>query len=538
MAAAAAIVFALSLGAGGCARRQTPVDRGDRDQVLYRGLGSDVTDLDPQIGTGTDEQAVAAALFEGLVREDPHDLHPIPGVADHWTVSPDGLRYVFHLRADARWSDGSPVTAADFVQSWRRMLSPALGAQNAGLLFILKGAEAFHREAHGNFAAVGAHALDARTVQVDLAHRAPYFLSLLCNMAWMPVPVRTVEAHGALDSRENPWAEPGTLVGDGPFILRSWSVGQVIVVQKSKTYWDAARVRLNGIRFYPIADVDASERAFRAGQLHLTDAVPPSRIAAYRAQDPRVLRLDSYLATYFYRINVRRPALTDPRVRRALALAVDRRGIVERILEGSQTAAPAFTPPGMGGYTPDPILRTDFAEARRLLSEAGHPGGRGLPPFTITFNSSELHRAIAEAIQDTWRRALGVRVTLRNEENTTMLADESIGDYDIVRASWVADYPDPTAFLDIWRSDSDNNRTGWANPRYDALLAQAANAPAPAERNALLRKAEDILLTDAPLIPIYYYTHVFLIQPSVHGWYPTLLDHHPYQAVWLGPPGP
>lgn len=533
--AAASLAAAWLLALAGCGRRATTVDRDDRAEILDRGLGSDVRDLDPQRGTGIDQQAVAAALFEGLVREDARDLHPVPGVAERWDVSDGGLRYVFHLRADARWSDGSPVTAEDFVASWRRILSPALGAENAGLLFVLKGAEPFHRAAGGDFSQVGARARDPHTLEVTLAHPTPYFLSLLCNMAWMPVPVKTIEAHGGFTTRENDWAKPGTLVGDGPFVLRSWRPDQEIDVEKSPTYWDAPQVRLRAIHFFPMDSPDASERAFQAGQLHLIDALPPDRIGWYRRNDPRVLRLDPYLATYFYRINVRRPFLSDPRIRRALALAVDRHAICDRILQGAQQPAYALTPPGMEGYAADPVLRTDFGEARRLLAQAGHPGGRGLPAFTLSFNSSELHRSIAEAVQETWRRELGVNVVLRNEENTTLLADEGLGTYDIVRSSWVADYPDPSAFLDIFRSDSGNNRTGWSSPAYDALLDRAAATPDPAERRALLRQAEDLLLTAAPLIPIYYYTHIFLIRPSVQGWYPTLLDHHPYQAVWLQP---
>jgi oligopeptide transport system substrate-binding protein len=297
-------------------------------------------------------------------------------------------------------------------------------------------------------------------------------------------------------------------------------------------------VRLTAIHFYPLDSLDAEERAFRTGQLHITDSLPVSRIDAYRRDAPQFLRIDPYLGTYFYRFNTRRPYLDDVRIRRALALAVDRRAIVEKILQGGQTPAGTFTPPGLDGYVPPPGLTTDFAAARQLLVEAGHPGGKGLPPFELLYNNSENHRLIAEAIQEMWRRELGIEVQLVNQEEKVVLSVRQTGDYQILRSDWIADYADPSSFLDVWRSDSGNNYTGWSNPDYDSQLFSAARTVDPVARQALLQKAESLLLEDAPILPIYHYTHVFLIQPSVHGWYPTLLDHHPYKYVWLEEPNP
>jgi oligopeptide transport system substrate-binding protein len=376
-------------------------------------------------------------------------------------------------------------------------------------------------------------AIDPRTLRVTLEHPAAYFLALLCHMAWMPVPLRTIAAHGSVTRRGNPWTKAGSLVGNGPFTLERWQTDRAIVVRKSASYWDAARVRLTEIRFYPIDSVDAEEREFRAGQLHLTDSLAVSRVEAYRRDSPALLRVDPYLATYFYRINTQRPFLSDPRVRRALALAVDRRAIVEKLLRGGQAPADAFTPPGMAGYAPGVLLTTDFAAARALLAAAGHPNGAGLPTFQLSLNNSENHRLVAEAVQQGWLRELGVRVELHNQENKTMLAARRTGDYELMRADWVADYPDPSSFLQVWRGDSGNNYTGWSDSGYDAAMFAADRTSDPAERRELWRKAEATMLDAAPIIPIYFYTHVFLIRPSVHGWYPTLLDHHPYQEVWL-----
>jgi oligopeptide transport system substrate-binding protein len=432
-----------------------------------------------------------------------------------------------------RWSNGTPLTAEDFVSSWRRVLTPSLAAPNASLLYVLQGAEAFAKGAEKDFGTVGVKAPDPRTVQVTLAQPTPYFLSLLSHPAWMPVPVAVIAASGAVAERGNAWTRPGKLVGNGPFMLQSWEPNQRLVVVKSPTYWDAATVRLNAIHFHPIDSVDAEERAFRAGQLHITYALPFSKVEAYRRDSPQLLRVDPYLNTYFLRFNVARPFLNEPRLRRALALAIDRSAIVNKVLRGGQLPAEAFTPPGTAGYTPAAHLPTDFAEARRLLAEAGYPGGKGLPTFELLLGSSENHRLTAEAIQEMWRRELGVQVRLVSQEFKSVLAQRRTGDYQILFSDWVGDYLDPNTFLDVWRSDSGNNYTGWSNPAYDSLLRSASLTTDPAARFALFQQAEKLLLDAAPLAPLYYNSHIFLLRPAVKGWHPTLLDHHPYKHVWL-----
>jgi len=517
----------------GCLKRETAVQRGNRTQVLHRGIGYEVTELDPHLVTGVAEGNVLRALFEGLVAEDPVDLHPVPGVAERWDVSADGLVYTFHLRSSARWSDGTPVTAHDFVASFRRILTPSLAADYANMLYILQGAEAFHKGGATDFSQVGAKAVDPHTLRLTLEHPAPYFLSLLINPPWYPVPLATISRHGTPYRRGNTWTRPAHIVTNGPFVLKKWQPNQVIVAEKFPGYWDAATVRLNAIHFYPIDSVEAEERAFRAGQLHLTEFAPVSKIDAYRRDAPHLLRRDPYLGTYFYRFNTRRPPLNDVRVRRALALAVDRQAIVARILRGDQRPAHALTPPGTAGYTAAAGIPTDLPAARQLLKEAGFEGGRGLPPIEVLYNSSENHRVVAEALQEMWRRDLGLEVRLINQELKVVHAARRAGDYQILRSDWIGDYLDPATFLDIFRTDSGNNYTGWSNREYDAALFAAARTPDPAARHALFQKAEALLLEAAPIIPLYHYTHVFLLQPSVQGWHPNLLDHHPYKHVRL-----
>jgi len=517
----------------GCSRADSNVRAGDATQTLHRGIGPDLADLDPQLATHTADTSVLSALLEGLVSEDPVDLRPVPGVAERWRVSPDGLTYTFYLRPDARWSDGAPVTAADFIASWRRILTPSLGATTAGRLYIIQGAEAFNR-GDAAFSQVGLRAPDARTLAVSLEHAAPWFLSALSSPPWLPVPVATIAKHGDVALRGNPWAEPGRFVGNGPFALESWSRGQEIVVRKSPTYWDRDHVRLGAIHFHAFDSIDAEERAFRAGQLHVTETMPPDRIDAYRRDAPGLLHIDPLLGTYFIRVNVRRPGLNDSRIRTALAMAIDRSSIVEKVLRGGQRPAFSFVSPGLAGYAPEPVQRLDADGARRLLAEAGRAGGGGLPRFTLMYNNSEVHREVAEALQEMWRRELGIQVSIENQELKGTLEARRTGAYDMLLSSWIPDYEDPSAFLEIWRGDDADNFTGWSSADYDSLLFSAARTQEPQARSALYQRAERLLLADAPVIPLYHYTHAFLMRPSVKGWHPTDLDHHPYKGVWLG----
>lgn len=527
--------LAVLTAGSGCRPRESAVVSGNRTQVLHRGIGGDVSDLDPHLATNIAEIDLASVLFEGLVAEDPVDLHPVPGVAERWEISADGLNYTFHLRANARWSDGQPVTAMDFLTSWRRVLTASLGSENAGMLYLIQGAEAFHKQAAANFAQVGVSAPDAHTLSVTLDHPAPHFLSLLTHPVWWPVPLATVSANGSAYSRGNPWTRPGRLVGNGPFKLKLWEPNKVIEVEKSPTYWDAAKVRLNGIRFYPSDSVDTEERAFRSGQLHLTYVLPFGKVDTYRRSAPQFLRTDPYLNTYFVRLNTRRSPLNQENVRRALALAVDRAAIVQNVMRGGQQPAASFTPPGLPGYTPPAGIGTNLAAAREQLAAAGYPGGKGFPTLELLHNTSENHRMMAEILQEMWRRELGIEVRLVNQEFKVLLAERRAGNYQLLLSDWVGDYLDPTTFLDMWRSDSGNNHTGWANPEYDALLFRAARNPDPVARAAQLQQAESQMLASAPIVPLYFNTHVFLLQPNVKGWYPTLLDHHPYKHVWLEP---
>ena len=515
------------------------MEAGIRTGTLHVVRGAEPQELDPHVTIGQTEHWLILSLLEGLVSEDPVDLHPVPGVAERWDISPDGRVFTFHLRANARWSNGDRVTARDFVGSFRRALEPAMAYQYAYMLYVVTNAEAFNTGALTDFNQVGFEVLDDSTLRVTLQSPTPYFLSLLCHTSWFPVHLPTVARHGDPFSRGTVWTRPGHHVGNGAFQLSDWRVNYEIVVKKSPTYWNAAKVRLNAIHFRAMENMDAEERAFRAGQLHVNYTLPGAKIERYRRDHPEVLRIDPHLATYFYRVNVTRPALQDKRVRQALNIAIDREMLVRNVTRGGQLPADGNVPPGTAGFTSRTRIPRDLALARRLLAEAGHPEGRGLPPIEILYNTNEDHRRLAEAIQQMWKNRLGIDARIVNEEWKVYLATMHAQKYDVCRGGWVGDYPDPNTFLDCWVTEGGNNDTGWSNAEYDRLIRLAARTADKAERLEVFHRAEAILMEETPILPLYYYTRVFLKHTAVKGWNPTVNDDHPYQHLYLeaGPGG-
>jgi oligopeptide transport system substrate-binding protein len=523
----------LALLAGGCAKRESPVQRGNREGVLHLSVGSEPSDLDPHTVTGLGEAKLVQTMFDPLVSFEPGTLAPVPALAERWDISDDGLTYTFHLRADAKWSDGSPLTAQDCVDSWKRILTPTLAADYAYFLYLLRGAQAFHQGKTTDFSTVGATARDARTLVVTLTHPAPYFLQALLNSCWRPVNVRAIAAVGDPYRRGTPWTRPGRMVSSGPFVLKEWTTQQRVVVEKSPTYYDRDRVRLNAVHLYPTDSIDAEERAYRSGQLHITYALPLSKVKPAQRDNNPALRIDRQMETYFFRVNVRKAPLDDARIRRALSLAVDRETIASTVLPGGRLPAPTFVPPLLKGYTPPARQAYDLAKARQLLADAGHANGAGLPPIEILYNNSEILRLVAEAIQQMWHRDLGIDVRLVNQEYKSVFASRRSGDYQVLLGSWTADYLDATTFLDLWRSDSGNNHTGWGDPAYDGLSNRANSLADPATRAKVLAEAEALVLEAAPIIPLYFNTHVYYLHPAVKGWQPTPTDHSDFRYVWL-----
>ena len=520
----------------GCAPRETAVTQGNRAQILHQGIGAEPEDLDPHLTQFNAHFNVAMALGEGLVGYDPHDLHPVPGVAERWEISRDGLVFTLHLRANARWSNGDPVTAADFVFSARRMLSPALGSPYRYYYDDVRGAKEFSASAAPDFSTVGIRALDDRTLRIELAHPAPYLLFLLGHWSWYPVHRATVEKYGRFNQPYSGWTKPGRFVGNGPFTLADWKPGQVIIVKKNPLYWDAARVRLAEIDFHFIENADTEERAFRSGQLHITESVPGSKLPHYAAASASPLVIAQFFSTYSYAFNVTRPPFSDARVRRAFSLAIDRARVVASQPASGIRPAFSFVPPSTSyTYDGDARLRFDPVEARRLLAEAGFPDGRNFPPVELSTNTNLRHQELAEVVQEMWQQNLGVRVTIANKEGKVFYDDRLGGRFQIARSGWVGDYIDPFAFLTVYLTGGGQNEARYANPDYDRLALAAARTLDEPTRLARYRDAETVLLRDLPIVPVFYDTIAHLVNPAVHGRFPNLLDFHPYQGIWLEP---
>lgn len=505
--------------------------------MLLLGNGAEPGTMDPHLATGVPEHLIFSAMFEGLTApgaQDPDDN--VPGTAESWDHSPDMTEWTFHLRADAKWSDGHPLTAQDFVWSFQRMLSPDLAAEYASMLYPLKNAEDYNKGKITDFAQVGVKAPDDHTLKLTLTGPTPYLLGVLKHYSWFPLPRHVIEKYGSPTDRENPWTRSGHMVSNGPFRLKQWLFTNSITLEKNPAYWDAKNVKLNGIKFYPISSDSTEERAFVNGQLHATMIVPLSKIDEYREKKSPFFHLDPLLSVYFYRINVNKPPLNDKRVRRALALAVDRESLIKNVLKGGQKPAVGLVPyPERLHYLPSDVMRHDVAEAKRLLAEAGYPNGAGFPKFDILINTNEAHRVIAEAIQEMWKRDLNIPVSIHNQDWGVYLDSQRKMDYQICRAAWNGDYADPFTFLSMWRTGDGNNETGWSNPRYDELMAQSMTEGDAAKRFQIMHEGETILLDELPIIPVYWYTHATLVRTSVKNWKESLLQYRCYKAMELVP---
>lgn len=519
--------------------KERAIDKATREKILLIGNGSEPKGLDPHVVTGVPEHYLLSAIFEGLVGEDPKTLEPVPGAAQSWTISEDLKTYTFKLQDNGRWSNGDPVTAHDFVYSWKRILSPKLGAEYASNLYFVAGAEDYFHEKTKDFSTVGVKAIDDKTLVVTLAYPTSFFMRLLQHYATWPVHKATIGKFGQIDSRDTRWTQAGNLVGNGPFILKEWVMNKIIRVERNPYYWDAKTVQLNGINFYPIDNRQVEELNFRTGQLHISypGHVPLNKIAVYQAKHPELIHIVPHLATYYYRFNVTRKPLDNKLVRRALSMSIDRGLIVRKITKAGQAPAYCFTPANTASYYCDQKIEYNIEKAKQSLAEAGYPNGKGFPKLEIFFNTDEAHQAIAEAIQQMWKKNLNIDVELVNQEWKVYLDNQKNLRYFISRSGWTGDYPDPNTFLNMFVTGDGNNQTGWSNKTYDALIRTANQTIQSNERFQIFQKAENILMEESPIMPIYTYTNVTLMVPEVKGWYPNLFEHHPYKHLSLSKEG-
>ena len=499
-------------------------------QILNIGNGGEPKDLDPHVVTGVPEHHILLNLFEGLTDKDPKTLKPIPGAAEKWKISKDGRVYTFTIRKSARWSNGDPVTAQDFVYSWTRLLNPATASEYAYQGYYIKGAKEYNTGKTKDASGVGLRAVNAHTLQVTLENPTPFFLSLLYHHSLMPVHKATIEKHGAR------WTRPENFVGNGAFTVEKWEMNRVVTIKKSATYWGKDKIKLEKANFFPVDKQDTEEKLFRSKELHVTNEIPLEKLTTWQADKSGVYVSHPYLGIYHYWINTTKPGLNDKRVRKALSYAIDREKLVKFVTRGGQLPATAFTPPGTGGYTPPVVLPTGLEkleEAKKLLAEAGYPGGKNFPKIEILYNTSDNHKKLAEAIQQMWKQNLGINAALFNQEWKVYLESQQTKNYTMSRAGWIADYNDPNTFLDMFTSYAQTNYSGWSNKEYDKAIEAAAKETNPQKRFKHFSKAESILLDELPCMPIYVYTRNYLRATDLKGWYPNIEDIHPVKYVEL-----
>lgn len=482
------------------------------DRTLRLSQRNEPADLDPAAVTLPDEFAILRALSEGLLVPGPNGGAPAPGVASRFTVSPDGLTYTFHLRPEARWSNGEPLTAADFVASYRRMLTPATAAVKAGVFFPVKNARAFVTGTLADFGSVGIHALDAHTLVITLEEPRPGFPHYVASGPWLPVHLPTIERHG------RNWTAPENHVGNGPFTLAEWRPQQRIIVRKNPHWHGAGSVRLAEIHFLRFDSNEAEERAYRAGQIDATMALPVNKLETHQRERRAEVHRAPMIETRYLAFNTRRAPLDDRRVRRALALALDREKLVQRVLQGGQDAAGRFVPPALranpearplsGQHQFDPHI------ARRLLAAAG-VDPKKLRPLELTGWSNP---PLLEAIQAMWRQELGLDVRIALREAKVHVDALRAGQFDIGFITAIPDVADAADLLGDFITGAPDNYPGWADATYDHNWQQAVRIADPVERARALLDAEQQLLGHAPVTPLYFNTKIWLMSRRVRGW--------------------
>jgi oligopeptide transport system substrate-binding protein len=501
------------------------------EQVLHRGNLTEPTSLDPHKGDGTPSSNVQRDLFEGLVIP-AADGSLVPGAAERWEISEDGKTYRFFLREEGRWSNGDAVTADDFVFGLRRSADPATLSNYSMILSPIENADAVISGAEPP-ASLAVVAEDERTLVIRLKAPTPYFIELLTHSTTYPLHEPSLREHGSR------FARPGNLVGNGAFVLDEWVVQSHIKLSKSPTYWDRDKVRLETVFYYPIENLNTELKLYRASELDWTDSLPYQQLAWVRKNLPDELHIDPYLGVYYFGFNTSRPPFEgNPGLRQALSMAIDREIITDKVTGAGEIPAYGWVPPlpGYEGQKPDWALMTvedRLAEARRLYAQAGYGPDKPLE-VEIRYNTSENHKRISLAVAAMWKKELGVKATLINQEFKVFLdTRKQKKDTQVFRAAWIGDYRDPFNFLEILHSGHGQNDTGYVSPEYDAFMRRSMSEPEAEARRLILEEAERLLLDDQPVMPIFFYVNRRVVKPWVRGWQSNLLDFHPSQHFYI-----
>lgn len=487
-----------------------------------RGAGAEPDSLDPQKARSVESQTILRDLCEGLTTLDKR-AGAAPGVASSWSVSADGRSYRFKLRPDAKWSNGDRVVAEDFVAALRRLVDPNTASSYAQVIDVVANAPDIVAGKKPT-ESLGVSAPDDATVVVDLSAPAAYLPSLLSHTSTCPVHRPTLTQH------PDQLAKPGVMVSDGAFVLKEWVQGSHILAVRNRHYWNDAATRLEAVRYLLIPDENAELTRYRSGALHITNVVPRGQFDWIKANLAAQLHISPQLNTYYYGFNLQRAPFKDHAgLRRALSLVIDRDRLVQSVLRVGELPAYGWVPPGVQDYTSQSFdyrsmpMQQRVAEARRLYAQAGYSAAHPLS-FELRYNAGEVHNKVAVAVASMWKEALGVDVRLTAVEFKVLLQDIDRGDVEIFRSSWLGDYNDAYTFAQYLKSDFGINLPHYRSEEYDALVLAAAAEVDTGRRRELLQKAENLMLRDHPLLPIYFYVNKHLVRPEVEGWYDNVMN--------------
>jgi oligopeptide transport system substrate-binding protein len=518
----ALLAVTLAAGMAACGHRDSAKNAAGESLVeLRRGNGPDPDSLDPHKARAMESMVVLRDLFEGLTRLD-HQAAPIPGQAESWTVSDDGLVYTFKLRPNLQWSNGDPLVAEDFAAGLRRLVDPSTASQYAQVVDVIRNAPEIIA-GKKRVSELGVGTPDQNTVTITLSTPAPYLPGLMAHPSTAPLHRASLERLGERFTR------PGEQVSNGAFVLKEWLQGSYIRAVRNPHYWNNATNKIDGVKYLQIADENAELRAYRSGEMHFTAVVPRGQFGWIEQNLAKELRISPQMTVYYYGFNLDRALFQDPRVRRALSMVIDRERVASSVLRVGELPAYGWVPPGVFNYTAQSAdyastpIAGRVASARKLLAEAGYSRDKPLR-FELRYNTGEVHAKVAVAVASMWKEALGVEAQLTAVEFKSLFQDVDRRDVDMFRFSWVGDYNDPYTFLQYLKSDFGINLPHYKSTAYDALLAQASRQTDLARRRELLQEAERTMLADQPLIPIYFYVNKHLVKPEVRGWYDNVMN--------------
>lgn len=506
----------------------------DPAQTLHMTFGAEPQSIDPHLIAGVPDKRIVSAIVEPLTDLHPHTYEAIPAAAESWQQSEDGLTYTFQLRKNAKWSDGTPVTAKDYVFSWQRILSPNIASYFAQDYYVIQGAAEFNKGETTDFTTVGVVAVDDYTLQFKLEKPSPMFPKLLASENATAVQPAAILKFGPIDDPVSEWTRPPNYISNGPFKLVSWEINKLIVLEKNEHYWDAENVKLEKIYAYPVDDLATEERMFRSGKIHIAygGRIPTEKIETYQREAPEKLHIAKMYGTYFYIFNNQVAPFDNVDVRRAFAYALDRESLTNKIAKGGKTPTNLLSGP-VPHFNPKSEITYDPEKAAAFLAKAGYPNGEGFPQIALLYNTDDLHRKMAVAAQQMWKKHLNVDVVLENQEWKFFLDSRKNHTFTLARGGSISTFADPIDFLQSYMTGHGMNDSQYSNPKFDELVGQALYELDPVKRGALLQEAEELFLHEAAVAPVLNYTEVFLKAPEVKGAVFTATAKPAYKDMYI-----